>query len=233
MPTWASVGACKTKTARRSFAILNQILAACIIKKLLADGEGTPRQRDFGDPIFLDPVEIGVEIVQDMFDIGWGANGGNGLDLGDVAACRQHCCAAQRMAHQQRGSLMILAQPISGGDKIGDVGGEAGVGEVTLRSAQPGEVKPEHAKPCAANSEDTRLAALVSLEQVKQWAKMAKARAGPPDGMSSRAASWLPCAPVNVTLPDEAVIAAGCAMGRILAVAARTAGSGRVNPCGR
>src|SRR5215469_13120228 len=72
-------------------------------------------------------------------------------------------------------------------------------------SDDPSPVKSKRSTPtpAAARLDAIRLAANMSLVQVKQWAKSANARGGP-DGRSRRALSSLPALPLN-----EARIAEG------------------------
>src|SRR5262245_37993674 len=51
------------------------------------------------------------------------------------------------MANEYRGRLIVAPQIVGGADQILDVGGEAGIGEVALRRAKPGEVEAQHSDP--------------------------------------------------------------------------------------
>ncbi len=115
-----------------------------IVEELLADREAAPREDHLRLAVGLDSREVGGEILHHMRRVGGRADGRHGARLGDLAGRRQHGGATERMADQQLRRVAGRAQMRRGGDQIGDVRGEVGVGEFALAPAQTGEIEAQH-----------------------------------------------------------------------------------------
>ncbi len=94
--------------------------------------------------MLLDGVEHVFEKMGHMGGVGRRRDRHHRPRLHNRAGCRQHRGAAETVADQQRRRLTHFAQVIGGGDEIGDVRRESGVGEFAFARAEAGEVKAQH-----------------------------------------------------------------------------------------
>ena len=96
-------------------------LALGILHQAPADREGAARKRDIGDAVTFDIIEMRLKVVQNVGDIGGGANGNDRLCLRNAMRCSQHSGTAQRVSNENGGSPIVCAQMIGGADQVLDI----------------------------------------------------------------------------------------------------------------
>lgn len=117
------------------------------VEKGSSDGEGAAGDGDRSGAVTADGSEVAVEQVDDMGGVGGCADGGHGTHAGQVGCGGEDRCATEGVAHQQAGCGDDRREVVRGGAEVGDVVGEAGVGEVTAAAAQAGKVERQHSEP--------------------------------------------------------------------------------------
>ena len=114
-------------------------LAPGILDQRPTDREGATSKRDVCDAVTLDIIEMSLEVVQDVGDIGGRSDGDNSLCLRNAMRRGQHGGTTKGVANQNGGGPIVRAQMIGGKNQVLDVRGEIGVLE--LPSEEPSPVK--------------------------------------------------------------------------------------------
>ena len=145
IPTVSSVGEWKISSALRSLA-MRSVSFCCgdVGQEFAADAERPAGQRDLDLAVLADGVELVLEQMRDVAGIAGRGDRHHRPRLRDRIGRRQHRGAAEAVADQQRRRPSRLAQMVGGGDQVGDIGRERGVGEFALARTDAGEVETQY-----------------------------------------------------------------------------------------
>src|SRR5438105_11376728 len=97
-----------------------------------ASGKRYPRL-----PLLADFLERAAEVVEDVANVGWCADGNDGARLGNIVGAGQHRRTTQRVPDENGRSSEMFPQMSGGVHQIFDVRGEVGVGKLPFRRPQP------------------------------------------------------------------------------------------------
>ena len=118
-----------------------------IFDELPGHGEAAAAELDHGGPVGQGILRRGADGLEHMRRVGGSADDDDGSGFRDVLGQGQDRRPAQRMADQHGRRLIMRPQIVDRGRQVGDVRGEAGVGELALAAAQACEVEPQHRHP--------------------------------------------------------------------------------------
>lgn len=118
------------------------VLTGNIVQKLLFDAEFSSGNRDIGRPRRLDFRCHSLQQTAHMRRIVRRADRGHCRRFRNLFRRSQDGRSPQTVTDQNTGSLMVLTQPRSRRDEIGDIGGKIRVGKISFARAQTGKIKP-------------------------------------------------------------------------------------------
>src|SRR5438105_8451894 len=94
-------------------------------------------------PLLADFLERAAEVVEDVANVGWCADGNDGARLGNIVGAGQERRTTQGVPDENGRSSEMFPQMSGGVHQIFDVRGEVGVGKLPFRRPQPGEVEAQ------------------------------------------------------------------------------------------
>ena len=166
-------------------------------------------ERDAGDAVAFDILELRMKVVQHVGDVRWRADGNDRLGFRNAVGRRKHRSPSQRVANDDRRSLMVLAQVIGGTDQVLDIGGKVGVLKLPFGGPESGEIEPQHGNTgsCQARCNvpggddvfracetvrEQRIGAHVTFRQIQSCGELMTEASGKADGDRARAHASLP-----------------------------------------
>ena len=123
---------------------LEQLVFGEIVHECAADAKSPARERRLDLALGGDFLEAILEQAGHVGGIAGRGDRHHRPRLRHLGGCGEHGRAAQAVADQDRGGAGAAAQFVCSRDKVGDIGGKAGVGKFTLARAKPGEVEAQH-----------------------------------------------------------------------------------------